>query len=604
MNRFIAASAGLLSCLAVSASTAERGIESITSSEFVSHVRYLASDQMRGRGNGTPELDRAASYIAWQLTNDHAKPAFGKSYFQTFEITTRTDFAPESKVIIRSGETTQELSLFSGFLPLGLGDESTSIDGDLVFAGYGIATESPAYDDYKDVDVKDKIIVIMTHSPREKEEVRSGEDQLALQSTLTSKAMNARMHGAKGMIIIADPLHRDDERDALPPFKEGGSAEEWGIPVVAVHLPAIEPLLKSAGKDLGALHEAIDHELKPQSFALTGARAEIHLTATRTKKPVKNVAAAIPGKTDEWIVIGAHYDHLGLGEKNSLAPRLIGIPHHGADDNASGVAGLLELAKAFSSEKPNRSILFVAFAGEELGLLGSSYFAKNPPVPTEKIVTMINMDMIGRPKKDRIFVSGVGTSPAFTGIIEKDSQAAGLQAALSKSGYSASDQISFVSKGIPALFFFSGLHSDYHKPSDTWDKIDGPAAQKVVRMIYRVAEDVAALPERPAFVRVEEPVPPAGRTGGGGLGAYFGSIPDFGEEVKGVKFADIKDGSPAAKAGLKAGDILIKFDGQEIKNLYDFSFALKSHKPGQIVDVVVLRDSQELSVKVTLENRQ
>lgn len=582
--------------------SAETGPDSITAKEIIAHVQRLADEHMQGRGNGSPELDEAAEYIAAQLRSYGLKPAFTDSFFQVFDITVRTDFAPESRVAIVSGESRQELALFEGFLPMGLGDEN-KISGEVVFAGYGIVTQTPPYDEYKDIDVTDKIVVLMTHAPREKEEVKSGEDQLALQATLSSKAINARMHGAKGVVIVADPLHAEDEREALPPFKAGGSAEEWGLPVVAVHMPVVKQLLADAGKDFGALQVAIDGDLAPRSFGLPGVRVEIDLTATKTKKAVRNVAAMVPGTSPEVIVIGAHYDHLGLGEKNSLAPRLIGQPHLGADDNASGVAGVLELAQAFAATKPPRTLLFTTFAGEELGLLGSSYFAKNPPVPMERIVAMINMDMIGRPKNNKVYVNGVGTSPGFKGMVEAAGKEAKVEVSLSQSGYGASDQTSFVSRGVPVLFFFSGLHADYHKPSDTWDKVDGDAERRLLRLAYRLIDDLGALRERPAYVRVAEPAAVGGRSGGS-YGVYFGSIPDFGEEVKGVKFADVRDGSPAAKAGLRAGDILVRFDTTEIKNLYDFTYALKAHKPGQTVPVVVVREGNELSVTVTLEKRE
>jgi len=594
---------GILFLGALSAPKDDPEIETITGPELIGHVRYLASDEMKGRGNGSPEMDQAADFLAARLKSYGLAPAFAGDFFQKFEIVIRTDFAPESKVVLRSGATANELALYSGFLPLGLGEETSDIDGELLFAGYGIVTENPPYDDFSGIDASGKILVVMTHSPREKEESKTGEDQLALQSTLTSKAMNARAHGAKGVIIIVDPSHAD-ESEALPPFKEGGTAEEWGLPVVAVHVEAVEPLFQASGRNLAEIHRTIDREMKPQSFAFAGARAEIRLAATRFRKAVRNVGAFLAGETDECIVIGAHYDHLGLGERNSLAPRLAGTPHPGADDNASGVAALLEVAQAFSHEKPQRTIVFAAFAGEELGLLGSSYFVKNPPFLKERLVAMINMDMVGRPRNSKIYVNGVGTSPAFQRIVEEGAKESGLEAVIAKSGYSASDQTAFVAAGIPSLFFFSGLHSDYHKPSDTWDKIDAAASEKVARMVYRVADDVAALPAKPEYVRVEEPAPPAGRSGGMSRGPYFGSIPDFGEDVKGVRFADVRDGSPAAKAGLRADDILIRFGGQEIKNLYDFTFALRAHKPGDSVDVTVLREGKEMTVAVTLEKRE
>lgn len=581
---------------------ADTGSQSITADEYIAHVRRLADEKMQGRGNGSTQLEEAAEYVAGRFKADGLAPAFSDSYFQPFEITVKTEFAPASKVVVVTDKGETVLDLFTGFLPLGLGEEN-EISGELVFAGYGIETQNPPYNDFDGIDVKDKVVLLMTHAPREKEGAGQAEDQLALQATLTSKALNARMHGARGVVVVADPTHTEDEREALPPFKDGGAAEEWGLPVVAVHLTAITPLLQAAGKDLSAIHAAIDRDQKPQSFALPGVHVRMSIAATKTRKTVRNVAAVVRGASDEVIVVGAHYDHLGLGEKNSLAPREIGHAHHGADDNASGVAGMLEIAQAFAGTRPPRTIVFVAFAGEELGLLGSSFFVKNPPVAVDKIAAMVNFDMIGRPKGNKIYINGVGTSPGFKSLVEEAGKAAELQLSLSSSGYGSSDQTSFVAKSIPVLFFFSGLHGDYHKPSDTWDKINADAAAKVVKMAHDVVEDLAALTERPTFVRVAEPAQSGGRAGGS-YSVYFGSVPDMGEEVKGVKFADVRDGSPAAKAGLRGGDTLIRFDGQEIKNLYDFTYALKAHKPGQTVDVVVIRDGSELTVKVTLEKRE
>jgi hypothetical protein len=303
--------------------------------------------------------------------------------------------------------------------------------------------------------------------------------------------------------------------------------------------------------------------------------------------------------------VGAHYDHLGLGAHNSLAPREIGKIHHGADDNASGTAGVLELADALahSAQKPRRSIVFICFAGEELGLLGSNYYASHPTYPLEQTIAMLNLDMIGRVAKNKLYVSGTGTSPGFRQLVQEANQPLNFEIAYSNSGYGASDQTSFTVKEIPVLFFFSGLHSDYHKPSDTWDKIDPTQGAHVVELVANVISGLDAGNDKPPYVRVAEPAS-SGTGGGGGYGAYFGSIPDFGEVEHGVKFSDVRDGSPAAKAGLKASDILIEFDGKTIENLYDFTYALRSHKPGERVSVTVMRGDQKITRDVTLEVRK
>jgi hypothetical protein len=307
--------------------------------------------------------------------------------------------------------------------------------------------------------------------------------------------------------------------------------------------------------------------LKPRSFALPES-VHIHVSVDiqRDHRMVHNVAGYLPGDTEEYIVIGAHYDHLGLGEQYSMAPSMAGTPHPGADDNASGTAGVLELARWFAGQpKQKRGILFLGFAGEELGLLGSSHFVNHPTLPIKNAVAMLNMDMIGRPREGKVYVGGSGTGSSFKSLIQEVAPHHQLNLDFSEvTGYGSSDHTSFTTKQVPVLFFFSGLHGDYHKPSDTWDKIDGPGTVKLLALIAEIAGKLANGGERPQYVRVADPRPASHATGsgGGGYGPYFGSIPDFAEVPNGVRFADVRDGSPAGKAGLKAGDILTEFDGK------------------------------------------
>jgi hypothetical protein len=312
----------------------------------------------------------------------------------------------------------------------------------------------------------------------------------------------------------------------------------------------------------------------------------------RNRKTVRNVIGALEGSDpvlkNEWVVVGAHYDHLGLGERDSLTPSQVGQVHHGADDNASGTAGVMELARLAANDNHEwkRSALFMAYAAEEIGLLGSAHFVNNPTVPITSITAMLNLDMIGRLTNNRVFVGGVGTSPNYRTMIEEINKgtgltvdqpirAAGLNLDFSDSGYGSSDHTSFNAKKIPVLFFFSGLHTDYHKPSDTYDKINADGAVKVASLVYGMMDREANDNERPAYVEVQRPEQP-GRGGGGGYGAYFGSVPDFREDIQGVMFADVVNNSPAAKAGLKAGDVIIEFDGKPIQRLNDYASLLRS----------------------------
>ena len=294
--------------------------------------------------------------------------------------------------------------------------------------------------------------------------------------------------------------------------------------------------------------------------------------------------------------------------KFSLAPSLVGTIHPGADDNASGTAGVIELARWFAAQpKQKRGILFLSFAGEELGLLGSSYYVNHPELPLGKDVAMINMDMIGRVRDGKLFIGGVGTGTTLKKMLDEAAPKYPLHIDYSEAGYGSSDHTSFTTKQVPVLFFFSGLHADYHKPSDTWDKIDAPDAVQVLRLVADVGEELREANDRPQFVRIKEPEhggDVAGSSGHAGYGPDFGSIPDFGEGVKGVKFADIREGSPAAKAGLKAGDVMVEFDGKPIQNLYDFTYALRAKKPGDEVLVKVMRGSELVQAKVLLTKRK
>ena len=318
------------------------------------------------------------------------------------------------------------------------------------------------------------------------------------------------------------------------------------------------------------------------------------------------MAGYLPGKSEEYLVLGAHYDHLGLGGEGSLAPNRR-APHLGADDNASGVAAILELARSYAqSGEAERGILFLAFAGEEIGLLGSSHWVENPTLPLENAVAMFNFDMVGRIENRKLYVGGVGTAEPFEALVRAAATEHELRVDKSKSGSSSSDHTSFAAKKIPVLFFFSGLHSDYHKPSDTADKIDGATTVEMLAMARQIIDGVAQRPERLTFAQAAPESshgPGAGDGEQRGYGPWFGSIPDFGEVPNGVKFADVRAGSPAAKAGLQGGDILTHWNDAAITNLYDFTYALRDSSVGDVVTVRVLRGEQEVTARVTLAAR-
>jgi hypothetical protein len=475
----------------------------------------------------------------------------------------------------------------------------------MVFAGYGVTAEEFQYDDYAGIDVKDKIVVVLRYEPPSFA-VKGGNQGMTQHSQLVTKAINARNHGAKALVLVNGKLG-DGEEDLLTRFGSVNGPEDAGIIFLQAKNAVAEDWVKASGKSLAELQKQIDDSSKPASFALPeNQSAALTVSIRTTRATVNNVLAYLPGKTDEYVIIGAHYDHLGRGNIDSLAPSQIGQIHPGADDNASGTAGVLELARLLAPQKGQlrRGILFMSFAGEELGLLGSSAWVNHPTRPLDKAVAMLNMDMIGRIKNDKVYIGGVGTGSTLKAVVEEAQANSGFKIEYSPGGYSSSDHTSFVTKKIPVLFFFSGLHSDYHKPSDTWDKIDPVAATRLLGVVGTTAELLADADTRPSFVVVEEDKHPGALGGGGGYGPYFGSIPDFGQVETGVKFSDVKPGSPAAKAGLKAGDILIQFGDKPIKNLYDFTDALRRSKVGDVVEVKVLRDGQPVTASVKLEQRK
>ncbi len=580
----------------------------LDSTRYLDHVKYLSSQELGGRGTGTPELEKAAKYLAAQYKATGLEPAFGSSFLQPFQVTTNAKLGTKNRL----SETLTRAKLKSGedFIPLNF-SSSGKYTGDVVFAGYGITAKEYNYDDYAGLDVGGKIVLVLRFEPQEFDEnsVFAGRTYTR-HAQLDSKAINAKRHGARGVLMINNAVTHPSDAGRLEKFGRTAGPSEAGIPFVQMKPEHAEKWFGEAGKDLKSIVEGIDKDLKPRSFPFPAPlRVEMDIDVVRESKTVHNVAGILRGETDEYVVIGAHYDHLGLGEQFSMAPSQVGEVHHGADDNASGVAGTLELAAYFSGAgKPKRSIVFANFSGEELGLLGSAYFVENPPMPVEKAVAMINLDMIGRLREGSVIVGGIGTGASFRETLDA---AASRHPTLTletneQGGVGSSDHTSFTSKHVPVLFFFTGLHIDYHRPSDKWDKINSAGAIEVLGLVADVAGAIVNATDRPEFQKVVEPSH-GGGTGTAstsGYGPSFGSLPDMAFQGKGVRFTDLREGSPAQKAGLKPGDVMVEFDGKPVDNLYDFTYALREKSAGDQVDVKVLREGEPVSVKVLLEARK
>ena len=594
----------------VSGAADEKAVE-----RYMSHVEFLASPEMRGRGAGMPELDEAADYIAQAFEGLGIGPAGDDgTYLQPFEVTTGASMGEDNRLRVERKRGVSELEPKKDFIPINFSG-SGSVEGEIVFVGYGATAEEFDYDDYFHLDVKDKIVLVLRYEPRffsqedESEEDQgqsAGDRRMTRHSHLIAKAIQARRRGAKAVLLV-NSRGRGRRGDRLIRFGSVSGPTDAGIPMVQVSSAIVEQWLRGSGRSLRVLERDIEASKRPQSFPLASSlRISLSVDVEHQRAMVSNVAGYLPGKSDEYLILGAHYDHLGMGGEGSLAPNRR-APHLGADDNASGVAAILELARSYAqADKPERGILFLAFAGEEIGLLGSGHWVENPTLPIENAVAMFNFDMVGRIEKRKLYVGGVGTAEPFEALVQAAASEHGLKADRSKSGSSSSDHTSFAAKKIPVLFFFSGLHSDYHKPSDSADKIDGATAVEMLAMARQIIDGVAEREERLAFVEVAPESRRGGRGGDGeqrGYGPWFGSIPDFGEVPNGVKFADVRSGSPADQAGLQGGDILTHWNDTAITNLYDFTYALRDSKVGDVVTVRVLRGEQEVTAKVTLAAR-
>jgi aminopeptidase YwaD len=408
------------------------------------------------------------------------------------------------------------------------------------------------------------------------------------------------------LIVVTGPT--DSDTDDLIKLSFDQAIGNAGILAISMTRSTADRFLRNSGTTIKKLQEDIVAAKKPQSLSLKDLRLNIQTNVETISNRSSNVIGYLEGNDpalkSDVVVIGAHYDHLGYGGdgSGSLKPDTVAI-HHGADDNASGSAGLLELAQAFASRRNElkRSLLFIAFTGEEEGLLGSEYYVKNPTLPLDRTVAMINMDMIGRLNNLKLIVYGTGTSGEFDSLVTRRNADSAFVLSLVKDGFGPSDQSSFYGKKIPVYFFFTDLHSDYHRPSDTWEKLNYDGMEKVVRFVENVALDVDQEAVKPKYIAVE--MPKTSGNAGRNYRVYMGTIPDFGEQVEGMKLSGVREGSPAAKAGLQAGDIIIKFGKVDVKNLYDFTYALGEHKPGDDVEVVVKRGKDLVKTTVRLEKR-
>jgi hypothetical protein len=492
-----------LACL-TGAALAAQPADPITAARYLEHVRYLSSDELGGRGNGAPGLERAADYIAQQFAASGLRRGGDNNTFgQAFEVTVRIEPPASATLELVSAAGSHSLGLGSGFHPLSVGDRSQDAPpaevrlSRVVFAGYGIAAPALGYDDYAGVDVADAAVVVLTHEPQELDRSSIFEGRsLTPFATLEAKAREARQRGARLLMVVEDPMH-SDERAMRGPWWNDPRGEDFGLPVVRVSRARLARALPALNLEEAA--RTIDRTLAPQSRTFDlGVTYTEHRADVRAR--VRNIIGILPGSradiAGETIVVGAHYDHVGTGGRFSEAPEATGQVHNGADDNASGTAAVIEMARAASATRRRfgRTIVFVAFAAEEIGLIGSRHYVDRPPRPVDRTIAMINLDMVGRPH-GRVMVGTFGSGRALTNLPARLRPWTRLTVSdFSAGGYDLedSDHASFVSRGVPAIAFFTGFHAQYHRPTDDWQAIDAEGGAEVARLALRLVEDLAA----------------------------------------------------------------------------------------------------------------
>jgi len=572
------------------------------------NVETLASDAMEGRMTGQEGGAHAVQYLVERLAELGVQPMPGHtSLSQDFDFTAGAKDAGTVLRVQNADGTTQTVEGSDKVQALSFSDAS-AVSGDLVFAGYGLKlpddSEFP-YDSYASIDVKDKIAVVLRYFPEDVD----GDTRalLARYSGLRYKALQAREAGAKALILVTGPKSPNAGEVVEMHFDTALSGS--GIAAVSIDGETARALFTAAGKDLQEVQESFDSgNPHVNGFPLENVHVELDVRIERKRSTGENVVGLLPATRQPAhapaVAIGAHYDHLGHGEGgNSLADaKEKGQVHNGADDNASGVAAVLETVAQWSQRDRSRDLVIGFWGGEEIGLLGSSAFVDGLADLKPAIGAYLNFDMVGRLRDDKLTVQAVGSSDAWPAMVEQANVVAGFDLHTSNDPYLPTDSQAFYLEGVPTLNFFTGSHEDYHRPSDDADKINTEGIERISAMAVLVLSKLDASEELPAYAKVQRSRASSGDRDT--MRAFTGTIPDYTTEVEGLMLSGVVAGGPAEEAGLQKGDIIIEFAGQSIKNIYDYTYALDAVKVDVPVDVVVMRDGEQHKLTITPRSRK
>lgn len=583
--------------------------QSIDIDRVKADLKYLADDKLEGREAGDKFNQIAAEYIMEQFKAAGLKP-FNFGYLQNFAYPKAVKLGDKNElyfntVIPREGlpkedwkKVKRNWTMNNDFRPLSFSDNGNVKDAEVVFVGFGVTSKELNYDDYEKVDVKGKVVIVIGDS------IAAGGTKynfLDDYSNVRYKVMNAREHGASAIILVK---RQSDSANTY--YKEyiDKFGSKPGIMVLQANRTSISKFFP-ATQNLYPMETLISTKKQPVSFVLPSLTVSINVDLQAENVQIPNVVAYVEGtdksKANEYIVLGGHFDHLGWGDESSTYKGKTRMVHNGADDNASGTSAVIEMARLIAKNPLKRPVIFVAFNGEEKGLLGSAYFVKNSPVPVNQIVSMLNFDMVGRMKENNLSLLGTGSSNFFTHIIDSISVIDSIKISKMQEGFSPSDNSSFYAESIPVLMFFSGLHSDYHSPADDYEKINFEGMNKIMNFAQKIIYTIGNANDKPDFNRSASNENKDMKMSYGGV--WFGIVPDFGEDPNGLKISGASENSPAQKAGLQNGDVIIEFGGKKVKNLYDLTYCLKESKPGDKVLVKYLRGGKEKQVEVELKKK-
>jgi aminopeptidase YwaD len=576
-----------LLALVIFTSCSNTGKRDVTIDELRNHIKFLSSDSLKGRLTGTAGDSLAADYIRKELTSYGLVPLSGDG-LQKFKVIDKVVPGKDNSLSVEGTNFSPD----KDFLPTAF-SENNSFKSLVVFVGYGfnIKNDSLIWNDYNGTDVKDKWVMILRGDP----EPDKSKSNFTGYSGDRDKSLLAKDMGAAGVLLVSG--ENVDKEDTFEPFAKGEFSV--GIPILRIKRTVADAILAKSKTKINDLEKRLNSGRKPHSFS-TGTIVVAQSSIVQNMAHTRNVIMEIPGEDarlkNEYLIFGAHFDHLGMGGQGSSSrnPDTIGV-HHGADDNASGVAMLIELAGKFASTKNThkRTLVFVSFSGEEEGLWGSKYFTDNPLIDLSKVDAMINIDMVGRLKDTKdLQIGGVGTAEGLKQKAEALCDTNLLKPAFIEEGSGPSDHSSFYAKDIPVLFFTTGAHTDYHTPTDTWDKINYKGMVTVSDLIFGLssglANDTAKLSFKEAGPKTE--VTRGYRKGG----ITLGIMPDFAGIVKNGLRADlVTPGKPAAIGGMKKGDIIVAIEGKPVNNIQDYMYRLNQLKRGQKITVEVMRNNKK-----------